>query len=130
MDPMHQVIWTSVAENDLKAIIEYIAVNNPQNALKILQKIKDKASNLYTLPERGRIVPELQEQGISQYRELIIPAMAANIQGRGTGNLRFICIRFTTEHRRDSPEKDGLLPSRTWRLTKTSGSSFLKLLCG
>jgi toxin ParE1/3/4 len=73
MNPMHQVIWTSVAENDLKAIIEYISVNNPHNALTILQKIKDKASNLHMLPERGRVVPELQDQGISQYRELIIP---------------------------------------------------------
>jgi toxin ParE1/3/4 len=72
MNPTHIVTWTSVAENDLKAIIEYIAVNNPQNALKILNQIKEIASNLYTLPERGRIVPELQEQGISQYRELII----------------------------------------------------------
>ncbi|MDO8957925.1 MAG: type II toxin-antitoxin system RelE/ParE family toxin, partial [Deltaproteobacteria bacterium] len=24
-------------------------------------------------PERGRIIPELREQGIAQYRELIIP---------------------------------------------------------
>jgi len=70
---MHQVIWTNVAENDLKEIIEYISINNPHNALKILQKIKNKASNLYTLPERGRVVPELQEQGISQYRELVVP---------------------------------------------------------
>lgn len=73
MNPMPQVIWTNVAENDLKAIIEYISVDNPRNALKILQKIKDKASSLYTLPGRGRIVPELQDQGIFQYRELIIP---------------------------------------------------------
>jgi toxin ParE1/3/4 len=73
MNPMHQIIWTNVAENDLKEIIEYISINNPLNALKILQKIKNKALNLYTLPERGRVVPELQEQGISQYRELVIP---------------------------------------------------------
>jgi toxin ParE1/3/4 len=73
MNPMHQVIWTNVAEDDLKAIIEYISVNNPHNALKVLEKIKDKTSSLYTLAERGRIVPELQDQGILQYRELIIP---------------------------------------------------------
>lgn len=42
MDPSHQVIWTSVAENDLKAMIQYIAVNNPQNALKILHKGIDR----------------------------------------------------------------------------------------
>jgi len=74
MKPIHQdqVVWTSVAENDLKAIIEYVAANSPRNALKILHKIKDYASNLYAFPEKGRIVPELQDQGISQYRELIV----------------------------------------------------------
>ena len=73
MNPKYKIIWTNVAENDLKNIIEYISVNSPQNALKILKKIKQKATNLYTLPERGRIVPELQDQGVLQYRELVIP---------------------------------------------------------
>jgi toxin ParE1/3/4 len=73
MNPKYQVVWTSVAEDDLKGIIEYISIDNPHNALKILQEIKKKASSLYTFPERGRVVPELQDQGISQYRELIVP---------------------------------------------------------
>ena len=72
MKSKYQVVWTSVAENDLKEIIEYISRNNPRNALKTLQKIKDKTSDLYTLPERGRVVSEFQEQGISQYRELVV----------------------------------------------------------
>ncbi|MEA3359792.1 MAG: type II toxin-antitoxin system RelE/ParE family toxin [Thermodesulfobacteriota bacterium] len=73
MNPKHKVIWTNVAENDLKEIIGFISIDSPQNALKILKSIKQKASNLHTLPGRGRIVPELQGQGVSQYRELIIP---------------------------------------------------------
>jgi len=73
MTSEHIVVWATSAENDLKAIIEFISVESPGNALKILQNIKEKASSLYTLPERGRIVPELQDQGLSQYRELIIP---------------------------------------------------------
>jgi toxin ParE1/3/4 len=72
MDPKHQVIWTYVAESDLKEIIEYISMNRPQAALTILKKIKNKASDLYVFPEKGRIVPELQDQGIVQYRELVI----------------------------------------------------------
>jgi len=73
MNPKHKIIWTNVAENDLKEIIEYISIDSHHNALTILRNIKQSASNLYTLPERGRIVPELQAQGILQYRELIIP---------------------------------------------------------
>ena len=72
MNPKYKIIWTHVAEKDLKNIIEYISTDSPQNALKILKNIKRKASDLYTLPERGRIVPELQDQGILQYRELVI----------------------------------------------------------
>ncbi|MBW1938066.1 MAG: type II toxin-antitoxin system RelE/ParE family toxin [Deltaproteobacteria bacterium] len=73
MGSKHKVVWTNVAENDLKEIIDFISIDSSQNALKILKSIQQKASNLYTLPERGHIVPELQGQGILQYRELIIP---------------------------------------------------------
>ncbi len=73
MSDNYKIEWAEVAENDLKRIIEYIAQDGPANALKILKKIKQKASSLNTLPERGRIVPELQDQDILIYRELIIP---------------------------------------------------------
>ncbi len=46
MDPTYQVIWTHVAESDLKEIIEYISLDKPQAALKILNVILDKASDL------------------------------------------------------------------------------------
>lgn len=72
MNSSYQVFWTKIAENDLKEIIRYISIRNPNNIQKILAKIKSKAANLYTFPERGRIVSELCEQGITQYRELII----------------------------------------------------------
>jgi toxin ParE1/3/4 len=73
MSKKFDVIWAHVAENDLKEIIEYIAADSPAQALKILQKIKQHAFRLYTLPERGRIIPELQDQGILLYREIIVP---------------------------------------------------------
>jgi len=72
MSTKYNVVWASVAEKDLVNIIEYIAEDSPQNALNILKSIRKQASDLYTLPDRGRIVPELYDQGILQYRELII----------------------------------------------------------
>jgi len=71
MSQKYDILWAGVAENDLKEIVEYIALESPTNALKALEKIKRKTFSLYTLPERGRIVPELQDQGILLYRELI-----------------------------------------------------------
>ena len=73
MSQKYDIIWAGVAENDLKEIIEYTATYSPTNALITLKKIKQKASSLYTLPERGRIVPGLKDQGILLYRELIVP---------------------------------------------------------
>lgn len=72
MNKISEVIWSNVAENDLKNIIEYIAADSPSNALRIFKNIKQAASNLYIFPEEGRVVPELRDQGILQYRELIV----------------------------------------------------------
>jgi toxin ParE1/3/4 len=73
MSQTYEVLWASMAENDLRDLIEYIAADSPANILKILDKIKQKVSSLYSLPERGRLVSELQDQGILLYRELIVP---------------------------------------------------------
>lgn len=72
MSKKYQVAWAAVAKNDLKQIIEYIAIDSPDNASQILKKTGQKASDLFAMPDRGRIVPELKDQGIHTYRELII----------------------------------------------------------
>lgn len=73
MNQEYGVIWSNRASKDLEHIIKYIANGGPFNALQTLKKIREKAASLYILPERGRIIPELQAQNIRQYRELIIP---------------------------------------------------------
>ena len=72
MKKRYKVIWSNTAEHDLERIIEYIAIDSPSNALKVLANIKKKSAALYSFPERGRIVPELREFNILQYREIII----------------------------------------------------------
>jgi len=71
MRPPFKVHWAEVAEEDLKDIILYIAEDSPRNARSIFEKLKKQASGLTHFPERGRIVPELQDQGIFLYHELI-----------------------------------------------------------
>ena len=72
MTALFKVHWAGIADEDLKNIILYIAEDSPANARIIFDKIKEKASSLTQFPERGRIVPELQDQGIFLYRELIV----------------------------------------------------------
>jgi len=72
MSAGYSVLWTEVAERDLREVIAFIAGDNAQNALHVMENIRDKASELYTFPERGRVVPELKSNGVFVYRELII----------------------------------------------------------
>jgi toxin ParE1/3/4 len=73
MKKSYDVRWSETSENDLIAIVQYIADDNPHQAYEIFKNIKQGASNLRSFPDRSRIVPELLEQGVTQYRELIIP---------------------------------------------------------
>jgi plasmid stabilization system protein ParE len=72
MSEPYSVLWAEIAESDLTMIVEYIAANSKSNALQVLKKIKEKTDNLYYQPDRGRIVPELLENGLLQYREIIV----------------------------------------------------------
>ena len=73
MLPKHEIIWVSVAHADLVEIIQHIRAYNPSAAADNFKKIKDSVSELKLFPQQGRIVPELKQQGILHYRELIVP---------------------------------------------------------
>ncbi len=66
------VHWTQTAQNDLSAIIDHIAAESPRAALAALEKLQQHAAALETHGERGRIVPEPGDVGLSHYRELIV----------------------------------------------------------
>ena len=55
----------------MAAIVDFIALDSVDRALGILSKLHDTVAALSTMPQRGRIVPELQAQGILSYHELI-----------------------------------------------------------
>ncbi len=72
MTDFFEVVWSENAEADFTLIIAHIAEDSPMTAKSVLGKIKKSVASLETLPDRGRIVPELHKFGILQYRELII----------------------------------------------------------
>lgn len=67
---MAEIIWTEPALQELEAIAEYIALDNPAAASHLVREIFAKAERLEDFPQSGRIPPELPE---SVYRELVIP---------------------------------------------------------
>ncbi len=68
-----KVRWTRSARRDLEGIVAYLADRSPQAALSTLDRLEAQAKSLATLPDRGRIVPELSRLHIRQYRELVVP---------------------------------------------------------
>ncbi|MHB9294246.1 hypothetical protein Holit_03371 [Hollandina sp. SP2] len=60
----YSVTVTQTAENDLDEIILYIAEDNVQIALKILDKLQNRINTLKYFPGKGRRVPELLDKNI------------------------------------------------------------------
>jgi toxin ParE1/3/4 len=58
---------------DLIESVEFIRNDSPAAARELAREIDRAASRLSRHPEAGKIVPELREQGISDYRQLSIP---------------------------------------------------------
>jgi len=71
MSKTYKVQWTSNAKEDLLNIVAYIKEDSPTIAREIYQKIKKQANSSNFFPLRGRVVPELQKEGITMYRELM-----------------------------------------------------------
>ena len=68
----YEVLWARTAEEDLQGIVAYIAADSVDEALRVLERIRTAAVALGSLPERGRQVPELKEQGVGLYREIVV----------------------------------------------------------
>ena len=62
------VILTQQSRDDLQIIVRRIARDSPDRARAFGNLLIDKALSISSLPERGRIVPELNESSV---REII-----------------------------------------------------------
>lgn len=58
------VKWSRRARNDLKSIYDYIAEDSPTNAKKTINTMLSKMEPLAELPNRGKVVPELNNPDI------------------------------------------------------------------
>ncbi|MGE6606956.1 type II toxin-antitoxin system RelE/ParE family toxin [Halomonas sp. NPDC076908] len=67
---MAEVIWTEPALQELNAIAEYIALDNPGAASRLLEEVFDKIERLEDFPQSGRMPAELPN---SVYREVVVP---------------------------------------------------------
>ncbi len=67
----YTVLLSRFAENDLLDLIGYFRDINPEFGRRLYDKIKAKILDLRAFPSRGKIVPELERQGIIKYRQVL-----------------------------------------------------------
>ena len=65
---MVKIVWTDLSVLELKDVYDYISIDSKRYAKNQVERIKSKILILKTMPEIGRIVPELENSDI---RELI-----------------------------------------------------------
>ena len=59
------------AQDDLNEIIEYYSSYSQDYVETTISEFEENVMSLQQHPRSGRIIPELEKQGITQYRELI-----------------------------------------------------------
>ncbi|MDD2706906.1 MAG: type II toxin-antitoxin system RelE/ParE family toxin [Verrucomicrobiae bacterium] len=67
---MVEIIWTEPALQDLDAIADYIALDKPDAARRLVQRVFAHVGQLATHPESGSKPPELK--GLN-YRQIVEP---------------------------------------------------------
>ncbi len=72
-DKTFRVEWADVARHDLDEIADYVYRDSPAAALRLVERIEQRASALETMPLRGRVPPELIRFRLRLYHEILIP---------------------------------------------------------
>lgn len=67
---MAQLIWTEPALRDLNEVAEYIALDDPSAASKMVQTVFDQVERLAIYPNSGKRPAELPR---TPYREIVVP---------------------------------------------------------
>jgi toxin ParE1/3/4 len=67
---MARLIWTEPALRDLDTIADYIALDKPQAAKELVQRVFQHVEQLTRQPESGSVPRELKR---SRYRQIVEP---------------------------------------------------------
>jgi toxin ParE1/3/4 len=67
---MAEIVWTEPALNDLDAIADFIALENPAAASELVRRVFEHIEQLEAHPESGSRPAELRK---SRYRQIVEP---------------------------------------------------------
>ncbi|MDB4473928.1 type II toxin-antitoxin system RelE/ParE family toxin [Opitutaceae bacterium] len=63
---MAQIVWSDPALDQLDAIADYIALDKPEAARELVQRVFEKTDRVRTFTQLGRRVPELKNSNFRQ----------------------------------------------------------------
>lgn len=66
---MAEIIWTKLAFQDTIDIHDYIAKNSELFARKTVESVFERVKILITMPDAGRVVPEINKKSIKELIE-------------------------------------------------------------
>ncbi len=66
---MARLVWTEPALADLEAIADYIALDNPAAASRLVQRVFESVERLESFPSSGKRPPEMPR---TSYREIVV----------------------------------------------------------
>ena len=85
---VRDVVWAESARDALDALIEYIGHDSQQAAVQVLDEVLRAGASLAKFPERGRVVPELNDPAI---REVFVHKYRLQYQ---VGEARVLIVAF------------------------------------
>jgi plasmid stabilization system protein ParE len=89
---MAEIVWTEPALNDLDAIADYIALENPAAASELVRRVFEHIEQLAVHPESGSRPAELKK---SRYRQIVEPP--CRVFYRHEGNRVFVLYVMRSE---------------------------------
>ena len=96
-----RVVWSNAALRDYEALIDYVGERDGiEFAERLHQMLYPAIGELSTHPDRCRAIPELQQQGVTVYRELVVRPYRVPFRVRGTE----VVVLAVLDGRRDLEE--------------------------
>ena len=73
MTETFELVWSRLAVRDLDQILDYLSEEaGLDRALAVYEQVRQRISTLRQHPQRCRVVPELHDLGLNEFRESIL----------------------------------------------------------
>ncbi|MFO8063865.1 MAG: type II toxin-antitoxin system RelE/ParE family toxin [Spirochaetota bacterium] len=69
---MKAIFWTTSANQDFVEIADYLSEESLGAAEALINRVDQELTHLAEFPQIGRVVPELERNNVTRFRELVL----------------------------------------------------------